>query len=114
MLTAVKEDLFFHADTDYIYVNVNRKRKKLFFADICFVESGREYVKIFSVSESFLIKGAISSFSKILPEKKFLRIHRRYIVSSQYIVAFDAKFIYGYDFKLPIGRTFKQQVANQL
>lgn len=114
MLTAVKEDLFFHADDNYIYVNVNRKRKKLFFADICFVESCREYIKIYTVEETLLIKCAISSFSQLLPEKKFLRVHRCFIVSSQYIIAYDSKYIYGNDFKLPIGRTYKKKVVGYL
>lgn len=114
MLLDLNNVLTTRSDAEYIFLTVNRKRRKVIYADIRFVESDREYIKIFTVSETFLIKGAISFFCQILPEKKFIRIHRRYIVSSNFIKAFDAKYIYGDDFKLPIGRTYKQQIANQL
>lgn len=114
MLTKMKEILLTRIDSDYVYVSSNRKRKKIILSDIRFVESCREYIKIYTVAEIILIKCAISSFSQVLPEKKFLRVHRCFIVSSQYIIAYDSKYIYGNDFKLPIGRTYKKKVVGYL
>ena len=42
--------------------------------------------------ESYLIRKSISEWEELLPEKKFLRIHRSVIINSEYIVRIEKWF----------------------
>ncbi len=95
----------------YIFLTVNRRRQKIYLKDISYIESSREYVRIYIRTNSFLVKGSITSFSEMLPESYFVRIHRRYLVPIHKIIIFDSRNIYGSDFKLPLGRTYKSALS---
>ena len=63
---------------DHIYVNANKKYIKVLFADILYVESVKDYIRIHTVEERVITKDTLSDFEAKLPAF-FLRIHRSYI-----------------------------------
>lgn len=101
-------------DTDFIYVKSNRKSIKVFLHDILFVESMKDYVVIHTTKEKIITKELISYFEKTLPSKKFLRIHRSYIVSIPKITAVTKTSIEIGKKELPISRNYKTSVFNRL
>ena len=72
---------------DHLYVNANRKFVKIHFADIDYVESRKDYVKIVTPQETTITKDTIVNFERKLPGS-FLRVHRSYIVNTEKITAF--------------------------
>ena len=68
----------------YIFVNVNKKNLRLAFADILYIESLKDYLKIITTSQSIVTKGTISAFAERLPDN-FCRVHRSYIVNVDHI-----------------------------
>lgn len=99
---------------DHIYVNVSRKRLKLFYSEMIYLESKREYVNIVTNEGSFLTKIQLSEIEQQLEKAKFIRIHRSFIVSKEKIRAYNATEIEISTFHLPIGRNYKEQVLLQL
>ncbi|RLD63929.1 MAG: DNA-binding response regulator [Bacteroidetes bacterium] len=101
-------------DEDFIFVKENKKMVKILFKDILYIESIKDYVKIATTNKSVITKEQISAFENKLNKKKFIRIHRSYIVSLNKIDAFSATTIDIGNKELPIGRSYKNLVMDKL
>lgn len=99
---------------EHIYVNVSRKRLKVAYSEIIYLESKREYVNIVTQDGAFLTKIQLSELEHQLDKSRFIRIHRSYIVSKEKIRAYNATELQLATFQLPIGRNYKEQVLAQL
>ncbi|MEO1513767.1 MAG: LytTR family DNA-binding domain-containing protein [Bacteroidota bacterium] len=74
---------------DYFFVKTNRKMVKTVYADILFVESYGEYVKIHTKDDLILALQTTQFMEQLLPEEDFVRIHRSYIVNLNHIQEID-------------------------
>ena len=98
---------------DHLYVNSNKKFIKINFDDIDYVESMKDYVRIFTPQENTITKDTIANFEKKLPHG-FLRIHRSYIVNTAKITAFTKMDVEIGQKEIPIGASYKNQVLSFL
>lgn len=98
----------------YIYVKSERKILKIFFSEILFIESLKDYIKIHTASGVIITKQQISHLEAKLPKETFIRIHRAYIVSVNSIKAFTAETIEVLNHELPIGRSYKSSTLSFL
>src|SRR5688572_27339422 len=73
----------------FIYVKVDRKMIKILLDDILYIESDKDYVKVFTTNSTIITRQTISSVEAMLSENKFFRIHRSYIVSLDKIQSFS-------------------------
>lgn len=94
---------------DHLYVNSNKKFIKINFDDIDYVESMKDYVRIFTLEENTVTKDTIANFEKKLPPT-FLRVHRSYIVNTAKITAFTKMDVEIGKKEIPIGASYKNQV----
>ncbi|WP_025762352.1 LytR/AlgR family response regulator transcription factor [Dyadobacter tibetensis] len=91
----------------FIYLKVDRKTIKVNLNDILWIESIRDYVKLILIDKVLVSKQRISVIEELLPEDKFIRIHRSFIVSLAKIQGYHS---FGVDIagkELPIGRSYK-------
>ncbi|UZR96678.1 LytR/AlgR family response regulator transcription factor [Chondrinema litorale] len=100
-------------EDDYIFVKTENKGKmvKVNFKDITYVEGLKNYVSIYtSDGERVVTLLNIKDLKARLPEKKFMRVHRSYIVALDQIKAVDGNQILLYNMKayLPLGDTYRQ------
>jgi two-component system LytT family response regulator len=102
------------ADDKFIYLGINKKIHKIQIDDIIYAESIKDYLTIHTVSGDIVAKHTISAFESLLPEKKFVRIHRSFIVSTDRIKGFNAQFIDIGNKELPIGPNFQSKVFEKL
>ncbi len=99
----------------FIYLKVNRDMKKVFVNDIEYIESWKDYVKIFLTGAGhLLVKRSISAIENILPDHQFVRVHRSYIVSLSKISGYNALALQIGPSEIPIGRLYKQSVMERL
>lgn len=92
----------------YMYFKVNKQVKKVFLKDIIYIESIKDYVKIVTADKSLITYQRLSYMEEKLPENKFLRIHKSYIVAIDRIGGFNNDLIQVEGFELPLGRSYKQ------
>lgn len=103
-----------NGDGEFIFFNVNKKRVKVFYRDVLFIESIKGYIRIYLENgESVLTKTSISKAETILP-KDFLRIHKSFIVQLNKIISFSATKIELNGCTLPIGRMYQKNVGGVL
>jgi len=99
----------------FIYLKVDRSMKKVFVNDILYIESWRDYIKLFLSSGSTLLaKQSISSIENILSVHKFLRVHRSFIISLDKISGYNGGSVLVQSIEIPIGRLYKQTVMSRL
>ena len=104
-----------HSPAAFIYLKVDRDMKKVFVNEIEYIESWKDYVKIFLTGgRHFLVKRAISVIENILSDHKFIRVHRSYIVSLGKISGYNALAVQIGQCEIPIGRLYKQSVMERL
>lgn len=93
-----------------IYFNVNKKKVKLFLDEILYIESLKEYIRIFTKNKTILTRFALGEIETLLAENNFLRIHRSFVVARDKIEAFSATDVEVGGKQLPIGRSYKDAV----
>ena len=99
----------------FVYLKVDRDMKKVFVNDIIYIESWKDYVKIFlSDGKSMLAKQSISAMENLLSEHKFVRVHRSFMVSLDKISGYNGLSVQLAGHEIPIGRLYKQGVIERL
>ncbi|MEO5681384.1 MAG: response regulator transcription factor [Chitinophagaceae bacterium] len=88
----------------FVYFRADRKMIKVMLQDILYVESMKDYVKIFTSSSTIISRQSISSVEAMLPEHTFIRTHRSFIVSLQKIKSFTPELIEIDKTEIPIGK----------
>ncbi len=78
------------------------------------IESLRDYVKVITTNQLIISYQKIGYLEEKLPEKKFLRIHRSYIIAVDQILSFNTTSVDITSRSLPIGRSYKDMVMNML
>ncbi len=69
-------------DKDYIFVRSEYRSVRINFNEIKYIESKREYLDIVLITgETITTHGTLNSITEKLPEDKFLRVHRSFIVN---------------------------------
>ncbi|MFT3827076.1 MAG: LytTR family DNA-binding domain-containing protein [Chitinophagaceae bacterium] len=99
----------------FVYLKVDKSMKKVFTDEIMYVESCKDYVKVFLINGSnLLVKQSISSMENLFSDHKFLRVHRSYIVSLDSISGYNGLSVQLGAMDIPIGRLYKQTVMERL
>jgi len=97
----------------YLFLNVQKKKVKVLLADILYIESQREYIKIVTAKKEFLTKMSTHEIEDLLPAPAFRRIHRSFIVSVDKIDSYTAEEVEIQGRTIPVGRGYKD-VMDQL
>lgn len=92
---------------DYLFLTVQKKKVKVLFEDIVYVESQREYIKVVTTRREYLTKMSTHEIESALPPAQFKRVHRSFIVSLKKIEAFTADTIEMEGVSIPIGRAYR-------
>ena len=50
-------------------------------ADMLYIESMKDYIKVYTTTGLIVTRQSISSVEDMLPESKFIRVHRSFIVA---------------------------------
>ncbi len=102
------------AGEDHMFVRADRKMVKVRFEDILYVEGLKDYVHIITEQKNVITRMTMNEVESALPEGKFLRIHRSYVVSLGKISAFNQHDVEVGREELPIGRSYRDEVLRKL
>lgn len=99
---------------DYLFLKENKRNVKVSISNILYLESQKDYVKVVTKLKTVITKQKLTSFEEILDPKKFMRVHRSFIVSIENIDAYSASGVEINKIEIPIGRNFKDEVITRL
>ena len=100
--------------TDYIFVKSEYKIQKIDFADILYLEGLGDYVAIHLASEKILTLENMKDLAAQLPDDRFVRVHRSYIVSLKKINFIERHRIVINDKYIPISNSYKEAFYAQI
>jgi len=95
---------------DYLFINVQKKKVKILFSEIVYVESQKEYIKIVTTKREYLSKMSTHEMESCLPSNHFKRIHRSFIVSVNKIESYTAEMVEVNGLSIPIGRGYRDVI----
>ena len=99
----------------FVYLKADRVMQKIFVKDILYIESWKDYVKVFFINgKHLLVKQPISAMENLLSEHEFLRVHRSYIISLNKVSGYNSTSLRLGATEIPVGRLYKQNVSRQL
>jgi two-component system, LytTR family, response regulator len=97
---------------DYIIIRADRKYYKINYDDLVFIEGQKAYVTFHSEGKKNVTAlASLKELEEKLPENKFIRIHKSYIVSIKKIDALEGNMIEIAGEKLPVGKSYKSKVT---
>jgi len=97
---------------DFIFLNVQKKKVKILFSEIVYIESQREYIKITTTKKVYISKMSTHEIEALLPSNLFKRIHRSFIVSINKIESYTAETVEVNGISIPIGRGYRDIIEN--
>ncbi|MFK7923938.1 MAG: LytR/AlgR family response regulator transcription factor [Bacteroidia bacterium] len=98
----------------FLYLKADKKMVKILLKDILYIESLKDYIRVKTNHKTVTAYQRISFMEEKLPENRFLRIHRSFIVAKDKIDAFSPPSVEIGDITLPIGRNYRSEVLKSL
>jgi len=103
-----------NTQADHIFFNVNKTHHKVILDDILYIESLKDYVRIHTTTDRLVVKGNLGTTMKLLPESKFLRIHRSFAIATNHVKSYNQSEVDVAGEKLPIGVSYREEVTGVL
>ena len=101
-------------DNDHIFIKKNKGFSRVRFSEINYIEALADYVQINSETERYTVLSTMKAITERLPEKRFLRIHRSYIVSIDKIDRIDENMVIIGEHTIPVSRSYKDALMKKL
>lgn len=101
-------------EESFVYFRADRKMVKVMLHDILYIESMKDYIKVFTGNGTIITKQSMTSVEAMLPEKQFIRTHRSFIVSLNKIRSFTSEVLEVGTAEIPIGKLFRSNVLKVL
>lgn len=99
----------------HIFVKVDKKKlQKIYLNEICVVESLKDYIRIKTNSDRYIIHKTLSSFTEELPSANFIRIHRSFTVAIDKITAVEGNSLEVDGIRYTIGRSYINDVKGRI
>lgn len=98
----------------YFFVKSGGKIERIYFEDILFIEALQNYVTIHTVSGKIIAYTTMKNVYSSLPEDKFLRVHKSYIVAVRYVDAITGSKIMIKDNEVKVSRELRKDIFEKL
>lgn len=99
---------------DFIYLKAERKMVKVDVAEILWIESAGDYIKVALKHKILSSKQKISVLEELLPEDQFVRVHRSFIVALSKIESYNSFKVEVNGKEIPIGRNYKNDAFKRI
>lgn len=101
-------------DDDFIFVKTESKGKllKINLADIDYIEGMKNYVAIYCSGKRTMVYTSMKDIEENLPRKKFLRVHKSFIISVPKISGIEGNMVklHGVTADIIVGETYKHDL----
>ncbi|WP_372647692.1 LytR/AlgR family response regulator transcription factor [Draconibacterium sp.] len=98
----------------HLMVRANKKDYRLNFDELIYLEAQGDYVRFVTETQSLMVHGRFKDFIEQLPENRFARIHKSYVVSLAKVVYLEGNSVKLADVKLPVSLSFKEAFLAKL
>lgn len=105
------ESSFRNAEQEVMFVRSGGKWIRIDLMKLWFVEGLKDYIRLWTDEGRVTVHSTMGNFEEqLLPYKRFVRVHKSYIVNMDYILELDGNSIKIKDQLIGIGHTYRHQV----
>lgn len=101
-------------DDPFLYVRQSDTFVKVSWVDILFIESMQNYTKLHFKDKSLIIHQTMKAIEESLPSEYFFRIHKSFLINITHIDMISGGRLFINKTELPISRTRKEELLNQV
>lgn len=98
----------------YIFVKTSYKTQKVNLDDILYFEGLGDYVRIHTTSERIMTLENMKHFAATLPNDRFIRVHRSFLIALDKIEFIERNRIIIQETYIPIGGTYQKEFWNRI
>lgn len=104
------------AMNDRLFIRSKGQMVKVLLSEILYVEADRNYCKVNTEKQSYLLSVPLRNIETQLPSDKFIRVHRSFVVNLQRIDAISEyhEFLTIQSCQIPVARRTKEEVIKRL
>ena len=89
-------------------------KQRIYLDSLRYIKADRNYVELHTDSKRYIDRNVLSALLKELPPN-FVQVHRSYVINKNFIKSKSAQFlILDSGIEIPISRTFKSRLSNDL
>ena len=100
-------------EKDHFFVSTGHKLERIKYSEILHVEGLREYVRISTSEKRFVTLTSMKNLLEELPEGKFMRVHKSWIVSLDQVEAVMGNSLEIAGKLIPVSKTYKAEVMEK-
>ena len=96
---------------EFLFIRSDYKIRRIDFSEIHYIEGLKDYVKIFLRGEKkpLLSQSTLKALESRLPEDRFMRVHRSYIVNLETVKVIDrGRIVYG-EVRIPVTEQYRDR-----
>ncbi len=105
-------------EADFMFVKADKKLVKINFDDILYIEGLKDYVIIRSADKRVITLQTMKSLNEKLPDSRFMRIHRSYIMNTDKIEALMGNMVEvterGEKKHIPVGKNYREDLLARI
>jgi len=104
------------ANNQFLFLKSEYKIRRINFNDILYIEGLKDYIKVYTVGEDkpVLSLSSMKALEQKLPEDKFMRVHRSFIVNLERIEVIErSRIIFGKTY-IPVSDQYKDKFQEYL
>ncbi len=92
----------------FIFVKTDSRMVKVMLAELRFVEGLKDYIAIHTTTEKIITLQHMKKMEEILPQPRFARVHKSYLVSLEKIDAIERNRLFIGQDVIPVGDTYRE------
>lgn len=98
----------------YIFVKVDKKMVKVVLNEILFIESLKDYIKIYTAESHLIVHKALASIVEELPSENFIRVHKSFAIAIDKVKAIEGSSLEIASNTIPIGRSYLKKAKETI
>jgi DNA-binding LytR/AlgR family response regulator len=101
-------------DDDHLFLKVDKKFIKVLIADILFIESLKDYVRVHARNNAYITYQSLTEITDKLPADRFARVHRSYTIALDKITGIDGNCVDIAGKLIPVSRENRADVFRKI
>jgi len=98
----------------FLLIRADGITSKVPFAEILYVESDREYVKVFTTSKRYFYLETMKNLETLLPSSDFIRVHKSFIVAKHRVKSIEGNLLDIGSAKIPVSREKRTMILGEI
>ena len=100
--------------TDHFFIKSDGRYIKIHFSEILYIESDKDYIYIYTEEKRHMTLLSLKNIEQTLPENRFLRVHRSFIVAKERVSMMEGNRLKINDRYIPISRSLQPKIFTEL